>query len=94
MTVVRNLPEQLILAHAPWLLGGMLIICIMGFSAAGLALLFAGEPSGLYALLLGAALPGGIFALAIRRDQAIEHPVAKYGKYTANGPGTLVAMAS
>lgn len=71
MTVVRNLPEQLILAHAPWLLGSMLIVCIMAFSAAGLALLFAGEPSGLYALLLGAALPGGIFALAIRRDQAI-----------------------
>lgn len=71
MTVVRNLPEQLILAHAPWLFGGTLIVCIIAFAAAGLSLLFAGEISGLYALALGAGLPGSIFALAIKRDQVI-----------------------
>ena len=71
MTVVRNLPEQLILAHAPWVFGGTLIVFIIGFSAAGLALIFAGEPSGLVALALGAGLPGAIFSLAIQRDQVI-----------------------
>lgn len=71
MKVVRHLPEQLILAHAPWLFGGILIVFIMCFCTVGLALLFAGERSGLTALALGAGVPGAIFALAIKRDQAI-----------------------
>ena len=71
MTVVRNLPEQLILAHAPWAFGGLLIVFILAFSAAGLALLFNGEWSGLAALFMGAGLPGAIFALSVQRDQAI-----------------------
>ncbi|KIC51953.1 hypothetical protein [Tateyamaria sp. ANG-S1] len=71
MTVVRNLPTQLILAHAPWLLGGGLIVCIVACAAAGLALLVAGETAGLPTVLLGAGVPLGIFALAIQRDQVI-----------------------
>ncbi|MBY5934555.1 hypothetical protein KUV51_16220 [Tateyamaria omphalii] len=71
MTVVRNLPTQLILAHAPWLLGGGLIVCIVACAAAGLALLAAGETAGLPTVLLGAGVPLGIFALAIKRDQVI-----------------------
>ncbi|MEM8654520.1 MAG: hypothetical protein AAGF36_07215 [Pseudomonadota bacterium] len=71
MTVVRNLPEQLILAHAPWVLGGGLIACIIACAAAGLALLAAGETAGLLTVLLGAGVPLGIFALAIKRDQVI-----------------------
>ncbi|MEM6761060.1 MAG: hypothetical protein AAF601_16420 [Pseudomonadota bacterium] len=71
MTIVRNLPQQLILAHAPWLFGGALIVCIIACAAAGLALLAAGDPAGLPTVLVGACLPLTIFALAIKRDQVI-----------------------
>ena len=71
MTVVRNLPSQLILAHAPWLLGGGLIVCIVACAAAGLALLAAGETTGLLTVVLGAGIPLAIFAMAIKRDQVI-----------------------
>ena len=71
MTSVRNLPGQLILAHAPWRLGGGLIVCIIACAAAGLALLFSGQLTGLLTVLVGAAIPLGIFALAIKRDQVI-----------------------
>ena len=71
MTVVRNLPQQLILAHAPWFLGGGLIVCIIACAAAGLALLAAGETAGLFTVLMGAGVPLGIFAMAIKRDQVI-----------------------
>jgi len=76
MTIVRNLPEQLILAHAPWLLGGALIVCIVACSAAGLGLLLSGTTAGLATLLLGTGLPLGIFALAIKRDQVIFDAIA------------------
>ncbi|WP_299548747.1 hypothetical protein [uncultured Tateyamaria sp.] len=71
MTVVRNMPSQLILAHAPWILGGGLIICIIACAAAGLAVMAAGETSGLLTVLLGAGVPLGIFAMAVKRDQVI-----------------------
>ena len=71
MVIVRNLPSQLILAHAPWVLGGGLIVCIIGCAAAGLALILAGQAGGLATVLVGAAIPISIFALAIKRDQAI-----------------------
>lgn len=71
MTVVRNLPQQLILAHAPWLLGAGLIVCIVACATAGLALLFAGTVAGLPTLIVGTCLPLAIFALAVKRDQAI-----------------------
>lgn len=71
MTVLRNLPSQLILAHAPWVLGGGLIVCIVACAAAGLALIAQGEIVGLATVLAGAGVPLGIFALAIKRDQVI-----------------------
>ncbi|WP_415401576.1 hypothetical protein [Tateyamaria sp. SN3-11] len=71
MTTVRNLPSQLILAHAPWVLGGGLIVCIVACAAAGLALTAQGELVGLGTVALGAGVPIGIFALAIKRDQVI-----------------------
>ena len=76
MTVLRNLPSQLILAHAPWVLGGGLIICIVACAAAGLALIAQGEVVGLATVLAGAGIPLGIFALAIKRDQVIFDGVA------------------
>jgi len=71
MTILRNLPSQLILAHAPWLLGGGLIVSILACAAAGLALIVRGELVGLATVAIAAAVPLGIFALAIKRDQAI-----------------------
>ena len=71
MTILRNLPSQLILAHAPWFLGGGLIVCIVACAAAGLALIAQGEIVGLATVLAGAGVPLGIFALAIKRDQVI-----------------------
>ena len=71
MTILRNLPSQLILAHAPWLLGGGLIVSILACAAAGLALIVRGELVGLATVAIGATVPLGIFALAIKRDQAI-----------------------
>ncbi|MFL4469886.1 hypothetical protein ACERZ8_08435 [Tateyamaria armeniaca] len=71
MTVLRNLPSQLILAHAPWVLGGGLIVCIVACAAAGLALMAQGEVAGLITVAAGAGVPLGIFALAIKRDQVI-----------------------
>ena len=71
MTIVRNLPQQLILAHAPWAMGGFLIVCIIGCTGAALGLLFSGETAGLLTLLVGAAIPLLLFALLVKRDQAI-----------------------
>lgn len=71
MTILRNLPDQLILAHAPWVLGGGLIVCIVACAAAGLALLFSGEVAGLFTIVIGTCVPLAIFAVAIKRDQVI-----------------------
>lgn len=71
MTIVRNLPEQLILVHAPWLMGGFLIVCIVGCSAAGLALAFSGETRGLLTLLFGSAIPLLLFGGLVKRHQVI-----------------------
>ena len=71
MTVLRNLPSQLILAHAPWVLGGGLILCIVACAAAGLTLMAQGEIKGLTTVAVGAGLPLSIFAMAIQRDQLI-----------------------
>lgn len=71
MTLLRNLPSQLILAHAPWGLGGGLIVCIVACAAAGVALIAQGEIVGLTTVAVGAGIPLAIFALAIKRDQLI-----------------------
>lgn len=71
MKIVRNLPSQLILAHAPWLLGAGLIVCILGCAFAGLTLLFAGETRGLLTLAAGTAIPAMLFAAMVQRDQII-----------------------
>ena len=71
MIVLRHLPSQLILAHAPWLQGGGLIACIVACATAAVALLFSGETDGLPILALGTCVPLAIFAMAIKRDQVI-----------------------
>lgn len=76
MMVVRNLPSQLILAHAPWLLGGGLIVCIIACAAAGLTLIAQGEVVGLATVAAGAGVPLAIFALSVKRDQIILNATA------------------
>lgn len=71
MTIVLNLPSQLILSHAPWITGGFLIVCIIAFAATGLALIFDGQVHGLVAIGVGAGIPLLMFAIIIKRDQAI-----------------------
>ena len=71
MTVLRNLPEQLILAHTPWLYGAGLIICIIACLAPALAFLFSGEFSGIWRISLCAAVPLALFVLSIKRNQVI-----------------------
>ena len=71
MTIVRNLPSQLILSHAPWITGGFLIVCIIAFAAAGIALIFDGQVKGLLAIAIGAGIPLLMFAIIVKRDQAI-----------------------
>ncbi len=76
MTILRNMPQHLILAHAPWLLGGGLIVCMIACAAAGLALIAGGETAGLLTVLVGAGVPLCIFALAVKRDQVIFDSIA------------------
>lgn len=71
MTIVRDLPQQLILAHAPWFLGAGLIVCIIACAGAGLTLLFAGERAGLWTVLIGTGIPLAIFGACVKRNQAI-----------------------
>lgn len=71
MFTVRNLPSQLILAHAPWVLGGGLIVCIIACSVAGLTLLFSASGHGVLSVLIGIAIPLAIFALVVKRDQVV-----------------------
>ncbi|MEO0390850.1 MAG: hypothetical protein AAF218_07905 [Pseudomonadota bacterium] len=71
MTIVRDMPSQLILAHAPWLLGAGLIVCITACAGAGVTLIFAGETAGLWTVLLGGGIPLAIFAACVKRNQAI-----------------------
>ena len=71
MTIVRNHPSQLILAHAPWLTGYGLIVCIVACAAAGLALIAQGEVAGLLTVSACSGLPLCIFAMVIKRDQLI-----------------------
>jgi len=48
-----------------------MIVCIVACAAAGLALMAQGEVAGLATVAVGAGVPLGIFALAIKRDQVI-----------------------
>ncbi|MGD1885110.1 MAG: hypothetical protein ACFB11_22890 [Paracoccaceae bacterium] len=71
MVVLRNLPSQLILAHAPWSTGYVLIFFILAFSAVALALVFDGQTSGIGTLLAIGAVPTLMFALMVKKDQVI-----------------------
>ena len=71
MKITRNLPEQLILDHTPWLFsllfGGMAFL----FFGIGLALMMSGEFFGLIFALAGGGIGGLVFFMIARRVQLI-----------------------
>ena len=71
MKVTRNTPDQLIVADVPWLIGLMLILFIMVFVGAGLALVLDGELFGLLFVLGGGGIGLVAFAAFVRRVQVI-----------------------
>lgn len=71
MRVIRNTPEQLILANRPWLLGVMLILFILIFVGSGLAMILDGEWPGLILAGLGGGIGVIAFAAFVRRVQVI-----------------------
>ena len=73
MKVTRNIPEQLIIADTPWLIGIMLILFILAFVGAGLIIVISGEWTGFLFGLAGGGMGGAAFALFVRRTQAIFH---------------------
>lgn len=71
MHVVRDTPEQLILANRPWPLGAGIVLFILTFAAAGL-LIATEEPwFGLLFGGTGVLLGAGAFAAFVRRTQVI-----------------------
>ena len=73
MKITRNIPEQLIIADVPWLIGIMLIVFILMFAGAGLAIVMSGEWLGLLFGFLGGGLGMVAFAVFVRRTQVIFH---------------------
>lgn len=71
MKVTRNIPQQLIVADTPWLIGIMLTVFILMFVGAGLALVISGEWLGLLFGAMGGGLGMTAFAIFVRRTMAI-----------------------
>ncbi|MEX0282671.1 MAG: hypothetical protein AB3N13_15925 [Arenibacterium sp.] len=71
MKITRNLPEQLILDHTPWvfslLFGGMALV----FLSIGVTLVMNGELFGLIFTLVGGGVGGLVFFMIARRVQLI-----------------------
>lgn len=74
MRIIRDTPEQLIVANRPWLIGSMLILFILVFVGAGF-LVATGEEENLWFGVLFGGLGGGLGAIAfcvfVRRVQII-----------------------
>lgn len=71
MQITRDTPNQLILAYTPWLIGLFLVVFILIFVGAGLAMFMGGETTGLFIALAGGGM--GVIALFafVRRIQVI-----------------------
>lgn len=74
MRVVRNTPDQLIVANRPWLLGCLLILFILAFFGVGILVATSEEGSLLFGVLFG-GFGGGIglavFCGLVRRVQIV-----------------------
>lgn len=71
MKIVRDMPEQLIIAHIPWMMGILLTFFILLFAGIGLSILSQGEVFGLVFLLGGLVIGGACFIGFVRRVQVI-----------------------
>lgn len=70
MSVKRNIPEQLIVADIPWIIGLLLIGFILIFAGSGLSVIASGDWMGLM-FVLGAGLGAVALATFVRRVQVI-----------------------
>ncbi|OIQ36265.1 MAG: hypothetical protein BM558_14055 [Roseobacter sp. MedPE-SW] len=74
MRIIRNTPEQLIVANKPWLIGVMLVLFILIFIGVGV-LVATGEEGDIWFGILFGGLGGGIgiaaFCVFVRRVQII-----------------------
>ncbi len=71
MKVARNTPDQLIIAHTPWLIGFFLIIFILIFVAVGLFTMSETLIGGLFFALMGGGIGFAAFAAFVRRIQLV-----------------------
>ncbi|NIZ62545.1 hypothetical protein DL239_16355 [Sedimentitalea sp. CY04] len=71
MKVVRNTPEQLIVANKPWLIGIALILFILAFVGAGLLVATEEPLFGIPFALFGGGIGAACFVAFVRRVQVI-----------------------
>lgn len=71
MKVTRNTPDQLILSDTPWLIGIMLILFILVFTGAGIAITVSETWAGLIFAFFGGGMGVMAFCVFVRRVQVI-----------------------
>lgn len=81
MKVTTDTPDLLIVDDKPIILGIALIIFILVFAGAGLAVLLSGEWFGLIFLVVGCGLGFAAFAVFVRRVQVVFHRPEGYVEF-------------
>ena len=71
MRIATNTKDQLILDHAPWLIGAFLILMVVAFLAIGIRLSAIGQWIAALAFICGAGLPGLTLYLVVARVQVV-----------------------
>jgi hypothetical protein len=71
MKIVRNTPQQLIIANKPWLIGIALILFILAFVGAGLLVATQEPLFGIPFALFGGGIGSACFVAFVRRVQVI-----------------------
>jgi len=71
MKIIRNTPQQLIVANKPWLIGIALILFILAFVGAGLLTAIEEPMFGIPFALFGGGIGAACFVAFVRRVQVI-----------------------
>jgi len=71
MKIIRDTPDQLILASVPWLMSILLTAIILIFVTVGLSLVFDGDLMGLFFAIFGGGIGAACFVAFVRRVQVI-----------------------
>ncbi|AZV76582.1 hypothetical protein EBB79_00835 [Parasedimentitalea marina] len=71
MKIIRNTPQQLIVANKPWLIGIALILFILAFVGAGLLTAIEEPKFGIPFALFGGGIGAACFVAFVRRVQVI-----------------------